>query len=69
MEILTSIPIALFKKVVMLVIAVTVLLPFLITFFNFIVTVITVIPVFARSYISLGLGVFAFKVIKGWLSD
>lgn len=69
MEILSSIPVALFKKVVMLVIAVTVLLPFLITFFNFIVTVITVIPVFARSYISLGLCVFAFKVIKGWLSD
>lgn len=68
-EILSSIPVALFKKAIMIIIVITILLPFLITFFNFVSTTISVIPVFARSYIRLGLGVFVFKVVKEWFSE
>lgn len=66
---MSEITIALFKKVLVLIIVLTVLLNFLALFFTFLSQTITVVPVFYRHYFSLGLGVIVFKVVKEWLSE
>lgn len=66
---MSQITIAVFKKALVLIIVLTVLLNFLALFFNFLSQTIWAIPVFYRHYFSLGLGVFVFKVVKEWLSE
>lgn len=60
---------AIFKKIVVVLIVVTALLPLITTFLNFGVTIFSTVPVFARYYTSLGLAVFVFKIVKDWISD
>ena len=69
MATIVEILISLFKKIAILIVIVQVVLPIVTILFNFISTVISVIPAFALHYIKFGFAIIAFKLIKDVMAD
>lgn len=61
--------ISIFKKIIVVLVVVSVFLPLITTLFNFISTILGLVPTFASAYVRMGVAAFVFKFIKEMIAD